>query len=156
MQILNEFLAKFLFFYLKMFNINFQAQGTRPVWRFKPKIQKFRMRTNTKNNIFNLNRCCVFWPDFGCCAHPKAGQNFFSAVFNLLCFTYTPFPTGLSWSESICTCSLIGDRMAIIWRRIGREQSYETSTPKDGTHQGGLWLIRGLFCIKEELQDETR
>ena len=25
--------------------------------------------------------CCVFQPDFGCCAHLKAGRNIFSAVF---------------------------------------------------------------------------
>ena len=29
--------------------------------------------------------CCVFQPAFGCCAHPKAGQNHFLAVFNLFC-----------------------------------------------------------------------
>ena len=29
--------------------------------------------------------CCVFRPAFGCCAHPKAGRNLFSAIFNLFC-----------------------------------------------------------------------
>ena len=36
------------------------------------------------HNITNtLQTCCVFWPAFGCCAHPKAGQNNVLAVFRL-------------------------------------------------------------------------
>ena len=29
-----------------------------------------------------LDVCCVFWPAFGCCVHPKAGWLLFSAVFS--------------------------------------------------------------------------
>ena len=37
--------------------------------------------------------CCVFWPAFGCCAHPKTDwTTFFSVVFNLFC----SFPTFFS------------------------------------------------------------
>ena len=31
-------------------------------------------------------KCCVFWPAFGFCAHPKAGRNIFSAVFQPFLF----------------------------------------------------------------------
>ena len=33
--------------------------------------------------------CCVFWPAFGCCAHPKAGSNIFSTIFphHIVCST---------------------------------------------------------------------
>ena len=29
------------------------------------------------------NICCVFWPAFGCCVHPTAGQNIFLIISNL-------------------------------------------------------------------------
>ena len=52
------------------------------------KFQKLRFKCNF----------CVFWPAFGCCAHPNAGRtNFFWAVFNLFCSLYWVKSTKKWW-----------------------------------------------------------
>ena len=35
--------------------------------------------------------CCVFWPAFECCVHPKAGQNTFFSPFQPLFVHFSPF-----------------------------------------------------------------
>ena len=34
------------------------------------------------SGFFGLQICCVFRPNFGCCAHQKAGRNFFFSHFS--------------------------------------------------------------------------
>ena len=34
-----------------------------------------------RGGICSLGMCCVFWPAFGCCVHPKAGRNTFFSYF---------------------------------------------------------------------------
>ena len=48
--------------------------------------QDFLACGNSAFNLFQSQHeanvlCCVFRPAFGCWAHPKAGRNLFSAVF---------------------------------------------------------------------------
>ena len=42
-------------------------------------------------NIIQINMCCVFWPAFGCCAHPKAGWITFFLLFSTFFVHRKPF-----------------------------------------------------------------
>ena len=41
--------------------------------------------------VFSYVECCVFWPGFGCCAHPKAGRNTFFQPFSTFFVNFKPF-----------------------------------------------------------------
>ena len=49
-----------------------QCQSTKHL----PKVQIPNICTQTSHP------CCVFWPAFGCCTHPKAGWNIFFSRFS--------------------------------------------------------------------------
>ena len=100
------------------------------------------------------NVCCVFWPAFRCCAHPKAGQTPFLAVFNLFCSFKTFFS------------DFMPEINVFIWTHIPRLRQRTSSTYYDNmeqhrsshrgdliiiiTHYGGhgrsVFLVIGRFC----------
>ena len=43
--------------------------------------------------------CCVFWPAFGCCAHPKAGPNTFFSLFQPFLFIFHLFQWFHAWNQ---------------------------------------------------------
>ena len=43
--------------------------------------------------------CCVFWPAFGCWAHPKAGWNIYLAVFQPFLFFLKLFQWFHNWNQ---------------------------------------------------------
>ena len=58
----------------------------------------FRSYLGPEVRSLNLDTtCCVFWPAFRCCAHPKAGRNLFSAVFQPFLFISKLFQVSTSF-----------------------------------------------------------
>ena len=53
-------------------------------------------------NRFQDNRCCIFSPAFGCCAHMKAGQNTFFSRYQTCLFFSTFFNEFLSEIKKKC------------------------------------------------------
>ena len=58
------------------------------LYKYSPSLQWSHDARSLNSNFMPIQfaNCCVFWPPFGCCTHPKAGQTTFSAVFNLFCW----------------------------------------------------------------------
>ena len=49
------------------------------------------LRADIKEKKKEVHPCCVFWPAFWCCAHPKAGQNTFFQPFSTFFVYLKPF-----------------------------------------------------------------
>ena len=43
--------------------------------------------------------CCIFWPAFRCCAHPKAGRNTFEGPFSTFFVLFKGFSVIFIWNQ---------------------------------------------------------
>ena len=50
-------------------------------------------------SIITFQGCCVFWPAFWCCVHPKVGQNTFFSHFQLFFFFLNLFQWISVWNK---------------------------------------------------------
>ena len=92
--------------------------------------------------MYSTPSCCVFRPAFGCCAHPKAGQNIFFRRFSTFLFISKLFHWFQGWNQwtkkvekwlKKCFDQLSG--AASTWRRATCKA---TSSVSDDTSRG-IW-----------------
>ena len=56
---------------------------------------------NTLHTLDCIHNCCVFWPAFGCCAHPKAGSTNFFSRFQPFSFFFNLFQWKINQNKTI-------------------------------------------------------